>query len=153
MFFQLPSSKNSIAIIAVGAVVLVACSSLLPVDNSDEGRVPIDVAWGISDLPCNDVGGLIVEKLKRGGVEYKWLDKTSGLLQAGPLKDGTESGSGFSVIYQMYFLKITCFDELTTRITLEATLLGLDASEAWVPIVDVDTAQKYGTKFMDWLDL
>mgnify|MGYP001213992747 CR=1 FL=1 len=133
-------------------VSLDACAQTPLTKETSLIRVPMGIGYGISDVVCEEVKNTsIPKKLKDLEIPFEWTDKNDGLLSVGPLTE--ESEGVHSTIRQTYFLNITCSDELTTSITGEAILEGLNASGQWVGITDSTTIEHYGMQFLQRLDL
>ena len=110
------------------------------------------IGYGIFDVPCETVKSrLIPKRLEVLKIPFEWTNQTKGLLSVGSITD--ESRDGYSKIRQTYFLKIQCDDELTTSISGEAILEGLNASGQWVGITDTATIEHYSMQFLQKLDL
>ena len=133
-------------------VSLNACAQTPLTKETSLIRVPMGIGYGISDVLCEDVKNTsIPKKLEELEIPFEWTNQTKGLLSAGSITD--ESRDGYSKIRQTYFLKILCGDELTTSITGEAILEGLNASGQWVGISDTATIEHYSMQFLQKLDL
>jgi len=133
-------------------VSLEACAQSPVMKETSLIRVPMGIGYGISDVVCDDVKTMsIPKKLEELKIPFEWTNQTKGLLSAGPLTE--ESEGVHSIIRQTYFLDITCSDELTTSISGEAILEGLNASGQWVGITDTAKIEHYSVQFLQRLDL
>ena len=138
--------------LAVMTISLTACSTVFSDTGSQQLRLPMGVGSGISDVFCRDIKDVSIPKrLQELEIPFEWTNQTEGLLSVGPITE--ESGSGYSRIRQTYFLKIVCGDELTTSISGEAILEGLNASGQWVGITDTAKIEHYSMQFLQRLDL
>ena len=145
---RIPKSLWLLAVV----VSLDACAQTPLTKESSLIRVPMGIGYGISDVLCEDVKNTSIQKrLEELEIPFEWTDKNDGLLSVGPITD--ESRDGYSTIRQTYFLKIQCDDELTTSISGEAILEGLNASSQWVGINDTATIEHYSMQFLQRLDL
>ena len=86
-------------------------------------------------------------------IQIEWTEEEEGLLTVGPITEDTESDNLYSKIRQTYFLEVVCDDELSTGITSEAALEGLNTDEEWIAITDVPTIEQYAMQFLERLDL
>ena len=108
---------------------------------------------GVHDVPCTRIRESIPQQLRKLDIPYEWHDKNEGMLSVGPFVEDIDSANTYSRIWQNYCLDISCSDELTTSITGNATLEGLNADNKWVPITDVQTVEKIALVFLRSLDL
>ena len=138
--------------LAVMTISLTACTAVFSDKGSQQLRLPMGVGSGISDVLCRDIKDVsIPNRLQKLGIPFEWTDKNEGLLSVGPITE--ESEGVYSSIRQTYFLNITCSDELTTSISGDAILEGLNASGQWVGINDTPTIEHYSMQFLQKLDL
>lgn len=145
---RIPKSLWLLAVV----VSLDACAQTPLTKESSLIRVPMGIGYGISDVLCEDVKNTSIQKrLEELEIPFEWTNQTKGLLSVGSITD--ESRDGNSKIRQTYFLKIQCDDELTTSISGEAILEGLNASGQWVGINDTATIEHYSMQFLQRLDL
>ena len=145
---RIPKSLWLLAVV----VSLDACAQTPLTKESSLIRVPMGIGYGISDVLCEDVKNTSIQKrLEELEIPFEWTNQTKGLLFVGSITD--ESRDGYSKIRQTYFLKIQCDDELTTSISGEAILEGLNASGQWVGITDSTTIEHYSMQFLLRLDL
>ena len=145
---RIPKSLWLLAVV----VSLDACAQTPLTKESSLIRVPMGIGYGISDVLCEDVKNTSIQKkLEELEIPFEWTDKNDGLLSVGSITD--ESRDGYSKIRQTYFLKIKCYDELTTGISGEAIFEGLNASGQWVGINDTTTIEHYSMQFLQKLNL
>ena len=138
--------------LAVMTISLTACTTAFSDKGSQQLRLPMGVGSGISDVLCRDIKDVSIPKrLQELEIPFEWTNQTKGLLSIGPITE--ESEDGYSSIRQTYFLNITCSDELTTSISGEAILEGLNASGQWVGITDSPTIEHHSMQFLQKLDL
>ena len=114
-------------------------------------QTPLGFTMMVIDIPCQDVVNSIPTKLEKRDIPSVWIDEKQGILSVGPVMEG--SGGVYSKIQHSYELSITCNNELSTSITGNATLEGLNADNKWVPITDVQTVEDVALKFLRSLDL
>ena len=112
---------------------------------------PLGFDLAVIDIPCADVVDSIVADLNKRDIPAEWINEEEGILAVGPVMEG--SGGVYSKIQHSYELSITCSNELSTSITGNATLEGLNADNKWVPITDVQTVEKVALEFLRSLDL
>ena len=134
-------------------LALVTSSSLLSCADISRNTLNPMVSLIISDARCNDLIDSLPTKLEEQGFPFVWEDESQGLLTVGPITEDIESGSSYSKIQQTYFLKTQCDDELTTSISGDAILEGLNASGQWVGINDTPTIEHHSMLFLQKLDL
>ena len=145
---RIPKSLWLLAVV----VSLDACAQTPLTKESSLIRVPMGIGYGISDVLCDEVKGKgIPQKLEKLKIPFEWTDQSEGLLSIGPITE--ESEDVYSTIRQTYFLKIQCNDELSTSVSGEAILEGLNASGQWVGINDTATIEHYSMQFLQRLDL
>ena len=138
--------------LAVVVVNIGACTAVSSNKETPQIRVPMGIGFGIFDALCDEVKGKrIPEKLEKLKIPFEWTDQSEGLLSIGPITE--ESEDVYSTIRQTYFLKIQCNDELSTSVSGEAILEGLNASGQWVGITDTATIEHYSMQFLQRLDL
>ena len=128
--------------LAVMTISLTACTAVFSDKGNQQLRLPMGVGSAISDVLCRDIKNVSIPKrLQELEVPFEWTNQTDGLLSAGPITE--ESEDGYLEIRQTYYLNITCNDELTTSISGEAILEGLNTSSQWVDINDTATIEHY----------
>ena len=116
-------------------------------------QTPLGFTMMVIDPLCSDVKESIPIKLKSRGISSEWIDKNQGALSVGPITEKSKLNGVYSMIRHEYELRITCGGELSTSITGNATLEGLNADNKWVPITDVQTVDDVALKFLRSLDL
>ena len=116
-------------------------------------EIPLRFTMMVIDPLCSDVSESIPIKLKSRGIPSEWIDKNQGALSVGPITEKSKLNGVYSMIRHEYELRITCGSELSTSITGNATLEGLNADNKWVPITDVQTVEDVALKFLRSLDL
>jgi len=138
--------------LAVMTISLTACTTVFSDKGSQPLRLPMGVGSGISDVLCRDIKDVSIPKrLRELEIPFEWTNQTEGLLSVGPITE--ESEGDYSEIQQTYYLNITCNDELTTSISGQAILEGLNTSGQWVGINDSTTIEHYSMLFLQKLDL
>jgi hypothetical protein len=138
--------------LVVMTISLTACTAVFSDKGSQPLRLPMGVGFGIADVLCRDIKDVsIPQRLQELGIPFEWTDKNEGLLSIGPITE--ESEDVYSTIRQTYFLKLQCNDELSTSVSGEAILEGLNTSGQWVGINDTPTIEHYSMQFLQKLDL
>ncbi len=116
-------------------------------------RLPMGIGYGISDVLCEDLKKTSIPKrLEELEIPFQWAEE-EGRLTVGPITEETESNNLYSKIRQTYYLEIACADELTTSISGEAALEGLNTAGEWIAITDASTIEQYSIEFLQSLDL
>ena len=116
-------------------------------------EIPLRVTMMVIDPLCSDVSESIPIKLESRGIPSEWINKNQGALSVGPITEKSKLNGVYSMIRHEYELRITCGGELSTSITGNATLEGLNAEHKWVLITDVQTVEDVALKFLRSLDL
>jgi len=138
--------------LAIVVVNIGACTAFSSDKETPQIRVPMGLGFGIFDVLCDEVKGKwIPEKLQELKIPFEWTDQSEGLLSIGPITE--ESEDVYSTIRQTYFLKLQCNDELSTSVSGEVILEGINASGQWVGINDTPTIEHYSMQFLQKLDL
>ena len=133
-------------------VSLMACSNTPVANESSQVRVPIGVGFGISDISCQEFKRYILPtRLNTLGVTFKWTDEHEGLLTVGPIIEEVQPESKFTRMRRIFFLSITCVDELTTQIAGEVSIEGYSDSDEWISITEPAIVEKYGLQFLQEL--
>ena len=132
---------------------LTACAQTHLAEETPQIRMPLGIGYAVFDIPCTEVNKSILTKLEELEIEFEWTGEEEDLLTVGPITEDTESDNLYSKIRQTYFLEVVCDDELSTGITGEAALEGLNTDEEWIVITDAPTVEEYGIKFLKSLDL
>lgn len=135
-------------------VSLNACAQTSLTKETPQIRIPLGIGYGISDVLCEEIKNTsIPNRLEELEIPFEWTDEEEGLLTVGPITEETESNDLYSTIRQTYYLEIECDDELTTSISGEAALEGLNTDGEWIAITDAPTIEQYAMQFLDSLDL
>ena len=133
-------------------VSLMACSNTPVANESSQVRMPIGVGFGISDISCQEFKRYILPtRLNALGVTFEWTDEHEGLLTAGPIIEEVQPESKFTRMRRIFFLSITCVDELTTQIVGEVSIEGYSDSDEWISITEPEIVGKYGLQFLQEL--
>ena len=133
-------------------VSLMACSNTPVANESSQVRMPIGVGFGISDISCQEFKQYILPtRLNVLGVTFEWTDEYEGLLTAGPIIEEVQPESKFTRMRRIFFLSITCVDELTTQIVGEVSIEGYNDSDEWISITEPAIVEKYGLQFLQEL--
>ena len=135
-------------------VSLNACAQTQLTEETPIVRVPMGIGYGISDVPCEEFKTTSIPKrVEELEIPFEWTDEEEGLLTVGPINEARETGSVYSTIRQTYYLEVECADELTTSISGEAALEGLNTEGEWIAITDAPTIEQYAKQFLQSLDL
>ena len=133
-------------------VSLMACSNSPVANESSQIRMPIGVGFGISDISCQEFKRYILPtRLNTLGVTFKWTDEREGLLMAGPIIEDVEPESKFTRMRRIFFLSITCVDEVTTQIAGDVSVEGYNDSDEWISITEPAIVEQYGLQFLQEL--
>ena len=133
-------------------VSLMACSNTPVANESSQVRIPIGVGFGMSDISCQEFKQYILPtRLNVLGVTFEWTDEYEGLLTAGPIIEEVQPESKFTRMRRIFFLRITCVDELTTQIVGEVSIQGYNDSDEWISITERAIAKKYGLQSLQEL--
>ena len=131
---------------------LTACAAVFSDEGSQKLRLPMGVGYGISDALCKDVKNVAIPKrLENLKFPFEWTNQTEGLLFVGPFM--AESGGIYKKVRQRFFLTIVCDDELTTSISGDAIIEGLNDAGQWIGITDLATIANHSMAFVQRLDL
>ena len=131
---------------------LIACTSVFSDEGSQTLRLPMGVGFGISDALCKDVKNVsIPQKLEKLEIPFGWTNQVEGLLFVGPFVEA--SGGIYKRFRQRFFLTIVCDDELTTSISGNAIIEGLNDAGQWIGITDLATIANHSMAFVQRLDL
>ena len=109
--------------------ILNACAQTPLTEETPQIRMPLGIGYAVFDIPCTEVKKSIPTKLEELDIEFEWTDEVEGLLTVGPITEETGSNDLYSKIRQTYFLEVVCDDELSTSITGEAALEGLNTDD------------------------
>ncbi len=107
---------------------------------------PLGFNLAVIDIPCADVIDSIVADLNQRDIPAEWINEEEGILAVGPVMEG--SGGVYSKIQHSYELSITCSNELSTSISGQAALEGLNTDNKWESITDVQTVEDVALKFL-----
>ncbi len=107
---------------------------------------PLGFNLAVIDIPCADVVDSIVADLNQRDIPAEWINEEEGILAVGPVMEG--SGGVYSKIQHSYELSITCSNELSTSISGQAALEGLNTDNKWESITDVQTVEDVALKFL-----
>ena len=133
-------------------VSLMACSNTPVANESSQVRMPIGVGFGISDISCQEFKRYILPtRLNALGVIFEWTDEHEGLLTTGPIIEEVQPENEFTRTRRIFFLSITCVDELTTQIAGEVSIEGYNDSDEWISITEPAIVEKYGLQFLQEL--
>ena len=132
---------------------MVGCVQTASLQRESLERVAMGASMGVHDVSCKRIRESIPQQLSKLDIPYEWRDKNEGMLSVGPFVENIGSANAYSRIRQSYYLEITCSDELTTSISGDAILEGLDKTGQWVWINDPVTIENQSMRFMQKLDL
>ena len=133
-------------------ISLTACAAVFSDEGSQTLRLPMGVGFGISDALCKDVKNVAIPKrLENLKIPFEWTNQVEGLLFVGPFVEAP--GGIYKRFRQRYFLTIVCDDELTTSISGDAIIEGLNDAGQWIGITDLATIANHSMAFVQRLDL
>ena len=146
-------TKCSSFLLLIVIVSLGACAETptMPTESTTPREAGVNLL--LIDKPCDAVLASILVKLEELEYPFTWIDESQGLLSVGPITIDTESGSQFLKVRQTYSFSAVCKDEVTTRMSCNTEMQGLNADGEWVEIVDVPTLNEYVVQFLYNLNL
>ena len=134
------------------AISLTACTTVFSDEGSQTLRLPMGVGFGVSDALCKEVKNVSIPKrLEKLKIPFEWTNQTERLLFVGPFVEA--SGGIYKKVRQSFFLTIVCDDELTTSISGDAIIEGLNDTGQWIGITDLATIAHHSMAFVKRLDL
>jgi hypothetical protein len=96
----------------------------------------------VSDIPCERVGDIIQQELKRLQIPIRKIDPAQGLIETGPFQNDPLPGDGYKKVEEQYRLEMKCREALTTRITCQAVVKGLNPDNSWTPLPETGPYEK-----------
>ena len=96
----------------------------------------------VSDIPCDSVGDKIQQELKRLQIPIRKIDPAQGLIETGPVQNDPLPGDGYKKVEEQYRLEMKCSEALTTRITCQAVVKGLNPDNTWTPLLETGLYEK-----------
>ena len=132
---------------------MAGCVQTSSVQTEPLERVSMGASMGVHDVSCTRIRESIPQQLSKLYIPYEWLDQDESMLSVGPFVEDIGFASTYSRIRQIYFLKITCSDELTTSISGDAIFEGLNTTGQWIGITDTTTIEHYSMQFLQNIDL
>jgi hypothetical protein len=117
------------------------------------GPVPLGFSMVMVDVPCKDIINSIPLRLEMLGFMFEWTDREAGMVTVGPITQELETASVYSTVRETYFLKTVCHNELSTNISGEILLEGLQSDGQWIGITDSETIEQHSLEFFHKLHL
>jgi hypothetical protein len=96
----------------------------------------------VSDIPCDSVGDKIQQELKRLQIPVRKIDPAQGLIETGPVQNDPLSGDGYKKVEEQYRLEMKCREALTTKITCQAVVKGLNPDNTWTQLSETGPYEK-----------
>jgi hypothetical protein len=85
----------------------------------------------VSDIPCDRVGEIVQQELKRLQIPIRRIDSAQGLIETGPVQNDPLPGDGYVKVEEQYRLEMKCREALTTTVTCQALVKGLNPDNTW----------------------
>jgi len=112
---------------------------------------PAGINVMVHDIPCEEVIGRVIKECKSQRHPFEWADKEQGILLVGPVTTTPLPDDFFIKMEENIRLEIKCLDPLSTRISLQIQIRGLNSDNQWKDIKDFDKLNAYGKRFLDKL--
>jgi hypothetical protein len=96
----------------------------------------------VSDIPCDSVGEKIQQELKRLQIPIRKIDPTQGLIETGPIQNDPLPGEGYKKVEEQYRLEMKCREPLTTKITCQGVVKGLNPDNTWIQLPETGLYEK-----------
>jgi hypothetical protein len=96
----------------------------------------------VSDIPCDSVGDKIQQELKRLQIPIRKMDPGQGLIETEPVQNDPLPGDGYKKVEEQYRLEMKCREALTTKITCQALVKGLNPDNTWTPLPETGPYEK-----------
>jgi hypothetical protein len=104
----------------------------------------------VSDIPCDSVGDKIQQELKRLQIPIRKVDPAQGFIETGPVQNEPLPGDGYKKVEEQYRLEMKCREPLTTKITCQAVVKGLNPDNTWTPLPETGPYEK---RFLEQLKI
>ncbi len=104
----------------------------------------------VSDIPCDSVGDKVQQELKRLRIPVLKVDPAQGLIETGPVQNDPLPGDGYKRVEERYRLEMKCREALTTKITCQAVVKGLNPDNSWIQLSETGPYEK---RFLDQLKI
>ncbi len=104
----------------------------------------------VSDIPCDSVGDKLQQELKRLRIPVLKVDPAQGLIETGPVQNDPLPGDGYKRVEERYRLEMKCREALTTKITCQAVVKGLNPDNSWIQLSETGPYEK---RFLDQLKI
>jgi hypothetical protein len=104
----------------------------------------------VSDIPCDRVGDKLQLELKRLQIPVRKIDPAQGLIETGPVQNDPLPGDGYIKVEEQYRLEMKCREALTTRITCQAVVKGLNPDNTWIQLSETGPYEK---RFLDQIKI
>ena len=70
------------------------------------------------------------------------LDPAQGLIETGPVQNDPLPGDGYKKVEERYRLEMKCREALTTKITCQAEVKGLNPDNTWTQLPETGPYEK-----------
>jgi hypothetical protein len=104
----------------------------------------------VSDIPCDSVGNKVQQELKRMQIPVQRIEPTLGLIETGPVQNDPLPGDGYKKVEEQYLLEIKCREALTTKITCQALVKGLNPDNTWIQVLQTGPYEK---RFLEQMNI
>jgi hypothetical protein len=104
----------------------------------------------VSDIPCDSVGNKVQQELKRLQIPVQRIDPTQGLIETGPVQNDPLPGDGYKKVEERYRLEMKCREALTTKITCQAEVKGLNPDNTWIQVLQTGPYEK---RFLEQMNI
>ena len=104
----------------------------------------------VSDIPCDSVGDKIQQELKRLQIPIRKIDLAQGLIETGPVQNDPLPGDGYKKVEEQYRLEMKCREALTTKITCQAVVKGLNPDNTWIQLPETGPYEK---RFLEQIEI
>ena len=104
----------------------------------------------VSDIPCDSVGNKIQLELKRLQIPIRKIDPAQGLIETGPVQNDPLPGDGYKKVEEQYRLEMKCREALTTKITCQAVVKGLNPDNTWTQLLETGP---YERRFLEQIKI
>jgi hypothetical protein len=96
----------------------------------------------VSGIPCDSVGDKIQQELKRLQIPIRKIDPGQGLIETEPVQNEPLPGDDYKKVEEQYRLETKCREALTTKITCQALVRGLNPDNTWTQLPETGPYEK-----------
>ncbi len=145
--------RSIVLLLLISMFGMVSCKVSLSKNLVPGTSLPIGVSLDIHDARCLD----IIHKqlptiLNNLEIPFEHLDYPDSVFSIGPIIEESLIAD-YSKVKQQYVLFVRCYGDLTTSISGDVALDGLNAGGEWVGISDHETIKLYGMRLLGLLNL